>query len=334
MAVFRCVAARNQNAADAQVEINADRLTVRGQENFDILYADICDLRLLHYRLKITLREGTAEFSFLGHQTEDFFEKLWQAYEKKSREALLLSGEALMTCEGDYAISEPGLQKRSIARLTLYPDCLCIVPHDKDARRFPFCFARVPVREGYFLSSSLDTAESFRIGRLGKQTEPFFAGLTASWAQTQARWAAAHKALARGLAERLGERQACHAAFSKLGVEVVCGLFAANDEAFWFAAVGRGRAAVEFVTGEDAATYLYRFDLPQEIFLLRLRHAMEAVRTNRRLIMAADEELAAEPLWRMALDRSAHVRFLRGAFAGRIIHNSGWEGRLRAFFGR
>ena len=295
-------------------------------------FVDLMDMRLLNYRLRLTMRDGTAVLSRFGYQTEEFFEKLWEAYCARSRESLFIEGDLVMGSEGDYAYAEPDAEQESIAKLELYPDCLCIIPHDAGARRVPLCFAATPIREGFALNMELDTGERYRIARLGSDTDPFFTRLDACYAKTSSAWRAAHKDLAQNLADRLGDAAAAYRAFEKHAESVACGLFSADDDAFWFVALGDDRAAVELVTDEQTATYLYRFDVGQASFLNSLRHAMEAVKKNRRIIFLAEDELADEPLYRMAIDRSAHVRFLRSCNAGRIIHTASWEQRVADFF--
>ena len=251
-----------------------------------------------------------------------------------SERALFLEGAPIISCEGDYSYEEPDAQAQSIAKLALYDDCLCIVPHDSGARRVPLCFAGEPVREGFSLSLSLDTGERYRIARLGANTDPFFKKLAERRSNVAAAWAAAHEALDQNIGMRLGGASDAYETFRALPAKVSQGLFSADDAAFWFAAVAPGRAAVELVTDEQTATYLYLFDVEPEMFVARLRHAMEAVKTNRRIIYLPPDELEAIPLYRMAVDRSSHVRFLRACNAGRIIHTASWRERLMEFFAR
>ncbi|MBR0085433.1 MAG: hypothetical protein IJL97_02670, partial [Lachnospiraceae bacterium] len=180
--------------------------------------------------------------------------------------------------------------------------------------------------------AALDTGETFNISRLGRDTEVFFESLTGNAVKTVSAWNLAHRVLEQTIGERLGEKKASYDAFGELPAKRIFGLFAADDEAFWFAAIGKDRAALELVTPEDSAIYLYRFDTGEEHFIKMLRHAAEAVRKFRKLIYIPDEELVKEPLYIMAADRSRHVRFLRNAFAGRIIHTGDWESRLKDFF--
>ena len=99
------------------------------------------------------------------------------------------------------------------------------------------------------------------------------------------------------------------------------------------AAFGAGVCALEFFTGEDAATYLYRFDEPKELFLERLREATEAMGVHREIIYLPEEKIAEKPLYRMAVARSAAVRFLRARSDGRLIHSAAHDRRLAEFLG-
>jgi hypothetical protein len=138
-----------------------------------------------------------------------------------------------MGSEGDYSYTEPQVQRSSIAKLELYSDCLCIVPHDAGARRVALCFAEPPVREGFALTIPLDTGEVYGIARLGSDTDSFFTKLVDARDESVASWHAAQRALEDNLPVRLGEAAEAHKAFRSLNADVTCGLFSADEEAFW-----------------------------------------------------------------------------------------------------
>ena len=334
MSAYECRASLPQGEFQAQATIEADAIALQGEsgQRVSLPFADLLDMRLLNYRLRLDMRDSEVQISHLGYQTEEFFEKLWQAYCAKSRESLFVAGAFIMESEGDYSYTEPQVQRSSIAKLELYSDCLCIVPHDAGARRVALCFAEPPVREGFALTIPLDTGEVYRIARLGSDTDPFFTKLVDARDESVASWREAQRALEDNLPVRLGEAAEAHKAFRSLNADVTCGLFSADEEAFWFMAVADGRAAIELVTDEKAATYLYRFSTSQSEFEGAVRHAMEAVKKNRRIIFLAEEDLPGEPLYRMAIERSSHVRFLRSCNVGRIIHTSSWATKLSEFF--
>lgn len=341
MATYECVASLRGASFDAHAEIGRDAIVISGagsagpagpESRLELGYEDLMDMRLLNYRLLLDMRSEMVELSKLGYQTEDFFEKLWAAYARKSSDALFVGEDLVMASEGDYAYTEGDLERKSIAKLELYTDSLSIFPHDAGARRVPLCFAGNPVREGFSLELELDTGESYRIARLGNDTDPFFERLSARRDKAVKAWDDAHRALEHDLSVRLGDASEAYRAFSNTGAAVACGLFSPYEEEFWFAAIGVDRCAVELVTDEQTATYLYRFDCGPERFCASLRHAMEAVKKNRRLIYLPEEELVQVPLYRMSAERSVHVRFLRACNAGRIIHTGSWAARLAEFF--
>ena len=278
------------------------------------------------------MRDYEAQIAKLGYLTEEFFEKLWQAYSDKSEQSLFIDSELVMCSVGDYAYTEPGVAKSSIAKLALHADCLCILPHDVGARRVPLCFADIPTREEFALEVRLDTGEEYRIARLGGDTDPFFGKLADAREKVVTRWLEAHRTLDANLNVRLGGAAAAYETFQSLDADVVRGLFSADDDAFWFAAIGEGRAAVELVTDEKSATYLYHFDIARADFEDKLRHAMEAMKANRRIIYVPQEDVDAEPLYLMAVERSPHVRALRSYNAGRAIHSASWAGKVVDFF--
>ena len=110
------------------------------------------------------------------------------------------------------------------------------------------------------------------------------------------------------------------------------GLFRTEQpEQYWLAGLGKGVCAVELTTGDDAATYLYRFPETQEVFLRQLELAMEAMGPHREIIYWTEEQIAEKPLYRMAVMRCEAVSFLRDRSAGRLIHNASHAARLREF---
>jgi len=335
MSAYECTASLPEGTFEASAVITEDEIVLQGMDGLRhaLPLADLMDMRLVNYRLALAMRNYEAEISKLGYLTEDFFEKLWEAYSAKSERALFVEGDLVMRSEGNYAYVEPGVTRSSIAKLVLRTDCLCILPHDAGARRVPLCFADAPEREEFSLELRLDTGETYRIARLGGDTDPFFGKLADARESASARWREAHRALEANLDARLGEAAAAYEAFRGLDADVVVGLFSTDADAFWIAAIGDGRAAVELVTDEKAATYLYCFDVMRGDFETKLRHAMEAMKVNRRIIYVPQQDIDAEPLYRMAVERSPHVRALRSCNAGRIIHSANWAGKVADFFG-
>ena len=331
MPAFECVVSSSGRSFETRLAIMSEGIKAEQGEGFYLLFADILDMRLINYRVRLFLHQGECQISQLGYQTETFFEQLWLAYAKKSTDALFVNDEALMCCEGDYRYSESDVQAHGIAKLEAYPECVCVHPHDAGSRRVPLCFVKDCRREGFLLNLTLDTGEWYEVSRLGRDTDGFFDRVGACCTKSRDKWRSAHRALERELDVRLGDARERYETLRKCASKVEVGLFGADDDDFWIVALAPGRAAVELVTQEDTATYLYQFATSQEEFVLRLRHAMEAVKKNRRVIFLEDEEIARIPLYRMAIQRSAHVRFLRSCNTGRLVHSKNWEDRVAAF---
>lgn len=334
MHTYEGVVTAGASTFDAQLAITREGMRAVGGGSFELSFADLMDMRLLDYRIRLTLREGQMQISQLGYRTEDFFEELWVAYAAKSRAALLVDDAPQMCCEGDYAYGEPAGEAHGIAKLEVYDECVCLHPHDVGARRIPLCFADECRREGFALVLVLDTGEWYRLSRLGRDTDGFFDRVEAFRSRSRARWLDAQAALERELSLRVGDALGRYEVFRGLSSDVNVGLFSPEDEGFWMVALKQGRAAVELLTDEESATYLYQYSVSDQEFLMRLRHAMEALRRNRRIIFVDDDQALGTPLYRMAIDRSAHVSFLRSCSAGRAIHAANWESRIAAFLSR
>jgi len=317
---FECRFTREGVSADAAVTIEKEGLVINlpaEKKSVFFDYADLYDFRLLNYHLFLDRVDETWEISQLGYDTEEFFERLWEAYDARSREALFLSGAPLMETEGDFHFEEENAAAKGKAKIALYPDCVCILPHNACARRIPLCFTEEPAREGFRIFLKLDTGEKYEIARLGHDTDPFFENMTKR-----------RQAVLQAWEKRLAELRPQNA-FTEIFPDAVSGLFRPEDEGFWMAAVKDGRAAVEFFTDEKAATYLYSFDADVKTFTAILRHAMEATGTHRELIYLDEDKLNENPVYRMAVVRSRYVRFLRAHMAGRVIHTAAWGDRVR-----
>lgn len=180
---------------DAKACIEDDRIDLFvDKRRVSVPFCDLMDMRLLNYRLHLSLRDSEMAISYLGFQTEEFFDKLWAAYAAKSVESLFVEDGLLISCEGDYSYREPERETKSIAKIELHEDCLCIVPHDVGARRVPLCFALTPVRDGFSLRIDLDTGERYSLARLGANTEPLFGRLVGLRERAVSDWACARPA--------------------------------------------------------------------------------------------------------------------------------------------
>ncbi len=274
-------------------------------------YADVAALRPVNHRVLIdTLAGERVEVSMLGFSFDGFWEELADLYAKRSLDSLFVEEEQLMLCEGEYRV--PGESGRGL--IALYPDALCVLPQTVRAVRIPLCFTGQIRLDGYQLTLTSRSGRVCTVGKMGYDTMPF-----------------AERAMR--AAETVKKQRAKALSTLRLAAPFTeKGLFrTGRSEQYWNAAFGPGVCALELFTGEDAATYLYRFSEPRELFLQMLEEATEAMGTHREIIYLPQEQLAEKPLYRMAVDRSEAVRFLRERSDGRLIHGARHAERLAEF---
>lgn len=277
-------------------------------------YADVAKLRPLNHRVLIdTLSGEQIEISMLGFSYDGFWEELTRCYGERSLAALFVEEEQLMLCEGEYAI--PGESGR--ANIALYPDAVCILPATCRAIRIPLCYTKEITLTGYALQITMISGASYTVGKMGYDTKPF-----------AERAMKAADAVKKTRSQLLAKAPLTEPFTQK-------GLFRTKQtEHCWNAAFGANTCALEFFTDEDTATYLYRFAEPQELFLEKLREATEAMGIHREIIYLPTEQIEQNPLYRMAVDRSEAVRFLRSRSDGRLIHSANHKQRLAEYLSK
>lgn len=293
---------------DTELSIEKEGLRI-GSSFLD--YAAFVMIRPINHRVFIdTLSGDSVEISMLGFSYDGFLDELTKGFSDRSMEALFVEEQAIMRCEGEYQL--PGEQGRG--EVILLPDAICILPMTARAIRIPLSFARELTLDGYLLRIEMLSGAHYTVGRMGYDTMPFAERAQKAMTLTQKK------------------RREAIAKLSPAPPFSVCGLFRTGQpELYWTAAFGQGCCAIELFTGDDAATYLYRFAESQTQFLLNLEEAMEAMGVHREIIFIPDEKLADKPLYRMAVARSQAVRYLRSRSAGRLIHNAAHAQRLEDF---
>ena len=275
-------------------------------------FADIKRLSPINHRVFIYAASGEkTEISMLGFSYDGFWEELTDLYGKRSLESLFVEEELVMLSEGEYEIGS----EKGRGRIALYPDSVCILPHSDSAVRIPLCYTDI-LTEGYIIRLRTESGSEYTIGKMGYDTKPF--------AERTVRFSENTKK----------QRKAALSATPLTPPFTVKGLFRTKDpDKYWNAAFGRGVCAVELFTGDDAATYLYRFDEPREIFERWLAEAMESMGTHREIIFMSTDELMTKPLYRMSAARSQAVRFLRERSDGRLIHDKSHTDKLARYLG-
>lgn len=297
-------------AFEQDLELSVEREGLRIGKRF-LDFTDFQKIRPINHRVFVdTLGGEVVEISMLGFSYDGFLEELTDCFAKRSMEALFAHEEPIMRCEGEYQLAE----EKGRGMIVLLPDAVCVLPMTDKAIRIPLCFTKEIRLDGYLLQITMLSGAAYTVGRMGYDTMPF-----AERAQKAA-----------DITKK--KRAQAIAALEKQPPYSECGLFRTEEpELYWTAAIKDGRCAIELYTGDDSATYLYRFSESKEQFLQAVNEAMEAMGTNREIIYLTDEQLIEKPLYRMSVARSEAVRFLRARSAGRLIHNATHEQRLRDF---
>lgn len=335
-------------SGEVVIHIDKDRLVFQTSGGALFLdFALIAAIHIANFRVRMETIDGDFEISQLGYDFDGFYKEFYRVFCDRSQEALFVDGAPLLEAAGEFAYQDILGSRQGTALLRLFEDCVLILPPDDGGRRIPLCFAEEITRENYTIKIVLDTGEHYELVRLGRRTDSFFDLLTTCRQKAKSRYAADLAALDRNQKENAGEIEDRYRNLTIICGEnrVFPGVFApvANDPdeteeeqkmpfPFWFTGIHGDRAAVELVTGEKTATYLYRFSSGSDDFLSQLRHAMESVKDHREVIYTEDISPEAAPLYAMSLRRSGALYFLRKSMAGRLIHNESWPERVAAFF--
>ncbi|MCR4817031.1 MAG: hypothetical protein K5842_07615 [Bacteroidales bacterium] len=327
LSTYSCVLTDGNQSSPVTCTIASDALDFASKNAHRHLdYADLLDFRLINYHLILTTTNGSIELSMLGHDTEPFFENLWSAYSERGKEALFIDGTPLYTGVGDYIFTEQGVAQHGIAKIELHSDALFLSPHDHLSRRIPLCFARDIAVKDFGIDLTLDTGDTYTIRRIGRDTQAVYEKMQKVRESVSKQWRQAHHELESDILERLGDKKDEYQHIKNCGCKMISGLYRLDGEGFWFAGIKEGRAAVELVTQEQTATYLYSYDTDDNAFERSLRHSMESVGLHREVIFT---DLSEKPLYRMTVDRSYHLRFLREHNQKRVIHNSSWQSNIQ-----
>lgn len=297
-----------------------------GKEFLD--YAEFEAFRALNYRIYIDIKQDSSfrkdhlqsvsgsnianqiEISMLGRSFDGFWEELTACYNQRSLAALYVEGKPVMDCEGDYELAG----EKGRGRILLFSDSICILPPSKHAVRIPLCFCTFIDLNGYQIQITLKSGRRYQIGRMGYDTHPF-----------------AERAVT--FSEKIKKERMTE--LKKISTESPfhhAGLFRTQQTGLYYEiAMGDHACALELHAHEKSATYLYRFEESEEVFLNMLEEAMEAMGLNRELIYISEEQIANNSLHVMAKERCVAVSFLRERNVGRLIHNENHRRKLKEF---
>lgn len=133
-----------------------------------IAYEQTDAFRFENHSTYLSAAGRSYRFFYMGQQNEWMFDALYAAYNKRVLSALLVTQVPILTAEGLCAYE--GRKERAV--VSVFPDCLCVLPQGRLGRRYPFVFMNGLKRDGYALSISLSTNESCTFSMLGQNLEP------------------------------------------------------------------------------------------------------------------------------------------------------------------
>lgn len=196
-------------SCDGTLIIDADGLLIDTVFEQDVVaYADVEEISLQGYDVRIRTARDDVTASKMGEKSEWFYRELTDAYNKKVLKALHVEGAPVYETQGEYRITENGRTIQGTAKLHVFEDCLCILPPNKDARRIPFVFINGLKQENFTVALTLVSGESCAFSKLGYDTDGFEKRIAAGIRAMREKAAAA----AQELDGTLGISQAAQAA--------------------------------------------------------------------------------------------------------------------------
>lgn len=193
----------------AKITVGSDGLLITSRfDQLPILYGEIRAFVLRDSWVELRAAEGTVAFSRMGQNAQWLYEKLFVAYNKEVKKALLVEGNPGFEAEGDYIAEEDGMTRQGHGMIRLYEDCLLLLPPDENARRIPLCFLTSMEKGDFSLVLALSTGERYTLRGLGRELDNLDRLLTGNLRALRERTMTFHKELA----PNLGSKQAAMAA--------------------------------------------------------------------------------------------------------------------------
>lgn len=171
---YAAVAASPLINGEVTLEIDDGFLSIASLfETFQIAYAEINALENKDYLVAVEADCGRFVFSRLGNRGEPFYNELLKAYNEAVLRSLFIKGAPLLTAHGGYAYSEGSSNANGAARISVFDDCVAVLPPSLSARRVPLRFTAGVEKGDFEYTLRLDSGERYAFSRLGYDTVPF-----------------------------------------------------------------------------------------------------------------------------------------------------------------
>ena len=160
----------------AKLTVTDDGLTVAALFTpVFIGFADITGIGRAGNAVVVSTDYDTFAFDRLGNLADAFYGEVYDAFNARVSKAFFREGAPVFQTHGDFHYAEADAQASGHAVITVYDDCLCLLPPDDTARRVPFAFVDGLRSQAFDLTLTVDGRDSYDFARLGRDTDPFVA---------------------------------------------------------------------------------------------------------------------------------------------------------------
>ena len=139
----------------------------------EIIFAKINALELADYVVTVKTDDGDYAFSRMGSWCQQFYDALYNAYNKAVLRSLFIKDSPILTAKGDYRYIENDVTSSGAAPVQIYENSVAVLPPNLSARRIPLCFVNGMDVADFTLTLKLDTGESYTCAKLGYETAVF-----------------------------------------------------------------------------------------------------------------------------------------------------------------
>jgi len=159
---------------EVKLTINDNSLTVTALFDIaEIIFAKMNVLDLTDYVITVKTDDGDYIFSRMGSWCQQFYDALYNAYNKAVLRSLFIKDSPILTVTGDYHYTENIISSSGKAPVHIYENNVTVLPPNVSARRVPFCFVSGMDKGDFTLTLRLDTGESYTYAKLGYETTKF-----------------------------------------------------------------------------------------------------------------------------------------------------------------
>lgn len=184
-------------AEEVKITLYPDEMLVAALfDQLPIPYGRICAFTFENYRLTLHSSDGPVVFTRMGQAAEWLYDKLFQAYNDAVLRSLLVEGEHQFEAAGRFRMEEGREFREEQGLVRLYPDCLCLLPPNENARRIPLCFLTGMEKGDFSRTLRLSTGESYTLSHMGRELENLDRLITANIRALREQTLAFHKSLA------------------------------------------------------------------------------------------------------------------------------------------